>query len=172
MSDNVPIPTEFAEIAAICVASEGMIGDRTCLTVDARELHAGLGVGRDLSTWIEGRIKKYGFREGVDFEILLPKSGEQTGSDGLSPQTGEKSKIGRPTQDRRLTLDMAKELSMVENNERGRLAEVLLLVLQLLLQLSNQLLGLLQLLLKSRSLRIVGRGLQAVGNFRRQREWR
>ena len=38
--------------------------------VSARELHEFLEVGRDFTTWIKGRIKKYEFVENVDFVIL------------------------------------------------------------------------------------------------------
>lgn len=104
------IPEEFAEVAAICTATEIEIGGRTVFGIaDASDLHEGLKVGRDYSTWIKARITKYGFREGVDYEILLPRSGEQTGSGGHNALTY------------RLSLDMAKELAMVENNGQGRI---------------------------------------------------
>jgi phage anti-repressor protein len=77
--------------------------------VNARELWKGLEVGRDFATWIKGKVQKYQFVEGVDFvrhEVF--------------PQTGENSLGGRPETDYILTLDMAKELAMVENNEQGR----------------------------------------------------
>ena len=35
--------------------------------VSARELHEGLGVRRDYTTWIKGRIDKYGFEENIDY---------------------------------------------------------------------------------------------------------
>lgn len=70
---------------------------------DARDLHNFLGVGRDFSNWIKGRIDQYGFVESEDFSPVLAKS------------TG-----GRPGQEYHLTLDMAKELAMVENNDQGR----------------------------------------------------
>ena len=49
--------------------------------VSARELHLFLGVGRDFSNWIKGRIEEYGFIENQDYS-LLPKMGEQTGRGG------------------------------------------------------------------------------------------
>lgn len=76
--------------------------------VNARELHAFLGVGKDFSSWIKERITKYEFVEGLDFEVFT--------------NSGENPVGGRPTIDYALSLDMAKELSMVENNEKGRLA--------------------------------------------------
>lgn len=45
--------------------------------VSARELHEFLEVGRDFTTWIKGRIKKYEFVEDVDFTIV--KSFHQNG---------------------------------------------------------------------------------------------
>ena len=72
--------------------------------VSARDLHEFLEVKRDFSTWIKERIEKYKFEEGIDFSPILGKSIEST---------------GRPRIEYILKLDMAKELSMVENNEKG-----------------------------------------------------
>src|SRR3972149_2952572 len=77
------------------------------LLVDARLLHQRLGAGRDFSNWIKDRIKDYGFVEGEDF--LLTKFGEQR------KQRGGHNKI-----EYHLTLDTAKELSMVEKTAIGR----------------------------------------------------
>lgn len=71
--------------------------------VNARELWQVLNVGRDFTNWIKDRIEKYSFIEGVDFSPILAKS------------TG-----GRPSTEYILTLDTAKEIAMVENNEIGR----------------------------------------------------
>ena len=75
--------------------------------VSARELHEFLEVGRDFSTWIKERIAKYGFEEGVDFSPVLGNSTES---------------MGRSRVEYMLKLDMAKELSMVENSDKGRQA--------------------------------------------------
>ena len=45
--------------------------------VDMRKLHEWLGVGKDFTNWVKGRIEKYDFQQGVDFDILLANSGEQ-----------------------------------------------------------------------------------------------
>jgi len=74
-------------------------------TVNARELHNFLGVGRDFSNWIKNRIEKFNFIEGEDFITTLAK-------------TGERQNV--VMKDYYITFDMAKELSMVENNDRGR----------------------------------------------------
>ncbi len=73
---------------------------------NARDLHSFLEVGRDFSTWAKSRIDEYGFVEGEDYSPVLGNR-----SDG---------KKGKPRIDYHLTLDMAKELAMVENNEKGR----------------------------------------------------
>lgn len=78
-------------------------------TVSARELHAFLEVGRDFSTWIKDRISKYEFVENTDY-ITLPKTGELENK-------GLQGKI-----EYFVTLDMAKQLAMVENNEKGKQA--------------------------------------------------
>ncbi|MFS1538731.1 MAG: antA/AntB antirepressor family protein [Candidatus Phlomobacter fragariae] len=39
-------------------------------TVNARDLHAFLEIGKDFTTWIEDRIKQYEFVEGDDFIVV------------------------------------------------------------------------------------------------------
>jgi len=75
-------------------------------TVNARELHGFLKVGRDFSNWIKARIEKYGFLENEDYVVFAV--------------SGENPQAGRPTTDYHISIDMAKELSMVENNDQGR----------------------------------------------------
>ena len=77
--------------------------------VSARELHEGLKVGRDFTTWVKGRISKYGFEENIDFTIV-----------NLTPPNRGASWGGNNKLDYIITVDMAKELCMVENNELGR----------------------------------------------------
>lgn len=86
---------------------EGTIGVDQVQTVDARELHAKLGVGRDFSNWIKARITEYGFTSHIDFVEVSARSGENPSG-------------GRPRVEYALSLDMAKELAMVENNDIGR----------------------------------------------------
>lgn len=81
------------------------IGGSLIETVNARELHEFLEVGRDFTNWIKGRIEQYGFVEGQDFTPILAKSSG-----------------GRPSTEYHLSLNMAKELSMVERNEKGKQA--------------------------------------------------
>ncbi|MFP0547879.1 antA/AntB antirepressor family protein [Acinetobacter baumannii] len=81
--------------------------------VDARELHKWLDSKYQFSDWIKLRIKTYGFVENEDFVCLSEISETQT-------RTGRKGRAIRKNYV--LTLDTAKELSMVENNEQGRAA--------------------------------------------------
>lgn len=73
--------------------------------VSARDLHAFLGNKRQFSDWIKQRISDYGFEENKDYTTFS--------------QTSEK---GRPTIEYAITIDMAKELSMVERTEKGKQA--------------------------------------------------
>lgn len=80
-------------------------------TVDARKLHAFLKVGRAFSNWIKGRIAEYGFVDGQDFV---------TAENLSTPNPARSNSRAQRTIEYHLTLDMAKELSMVERTEKGR----------------------------------------------------
>lgn len=72
--------------------------------VSARKLHQLLNVKSRFNDWIGNRLAEYQFRKGIDFTKISVKS--------LSS--------GRPQTDYVLTLDTAKELSMLEKTEQGR----------------------------------------------------
>ena len=76
--------------------------------VNARDLHSFLESKRDFSTWIKDRIKSYDFIEGVDFQSF---------TEIVEREIGATKRI-----ECALSISMAKELSMIENNERGRQA--------------------------------------------------
>lgn len=80
-------------------------------TVNARELHAFLEIGKDFSTWIKDRIESFGFVEEQDFVIT---------EDLRSPNSGSAKARPQVLKEYHLTLGMAKELSMVQNNEKGK----------------------------------------------------
>ncbi|ELX9473589.1 antA/AntB antirepressor family protein [Escherichia coli] len=84
----------------------GTISNETALLVNARDLHTFLDVGKRFASWIVERIAEYGFVENQDFMIIS--------------QVREKIGRGSPAKDYHLTLDTAKELAMVERNEKGR----------------------------------------------------
>lgn len=96
---------------------ETIIGNIKQITVNARDLHTFLQVGKRFTSWIQERIGKYEFIENEDF-IISPNSGRN--SDLRFPDLENDKKAGRPTTEYHITLDMAKELSMVENNAKGR----------------------------------------------------
>ena len=77
-------------------------------TVSARELHSFLESKQEFTNWIKNRIEKYGFIENKDFVSFTENS--------------VKPKKGRPSQEYYITLDMAKELAMVERTDIGKLA--------------------------------------------------
>lgn len=72
-------------------------------TVNARELHEFLESKQDFSSWIKARIVKYGFEENIDY-IRLHKKMEANNANVIEYH---------------ITLDMAKQISMVENNKKG-----------------------------------------------------
>ena len=91
---------------ALIALQSSVIADEQVQSVDARELHSFLEVNRDFSNWIKQRIDEYGFKENQDLVNFR--------------QNGRKIGRGRPAIEYHITLDMAKELAMVERNERGR----------------------------------------------------
>lgn len=85
--------------------SEKTFNNEKINTVNARELHKQLQVVTKFAEWIKNRIKKYGFIENQDF-VTVSKFLENGGR----------------SIEYFITIDMAKELCMVENNEQGRIA--------------------------------------------------
>lgn len=76
-------------------------------TVSARDLHEFLGVGTPYDKWFP-RMCEYGFSVGEDYSTFLSDR-----SDGLP---------GKPRQDAQLTIDMAKELCMIQRTDKGKQA--------------------------------------------------
>lgn len=76
-------------------------------TVSGRELHEFLQVDSNYTTWFK-RMADYGFTEGEDYVPIL-----ENRVDGLA---------GKPRTDHQLTIQMAKELCMIQRNERGKQA--------------------------------------------------
>lgn len=74
--------------------------------VDARLLHQQLKVKVRFNDWIKRRVEEFGFEMGKDYYSNLSNA----------PSIW----FGRTREDYHLTMDMAKELSMLERNEVGR----------------------------------------------------
>ena len=72
-------------------------------TVNARGLHAFLEVKTRFNDWIANRISEFGFSENKDFVSLTKFS-----------VSGGKQNVFH------ISIDMAKELSMVERNDKGK----------------------------------------------------
>ncbi len=94
------------EIQTLIPISVAELADEAIRTVNARDLHAWLKNGDHFAGWIKARVEKYGFVEGQDYVSFSENT--------------EKPQVGRPSIEFHISLDMAKELSMVENNDRGR----------------------------------------------------
>lgn len=73
-------------------------------TVSGRELHEALGIETRYNDWFK-RMCEYGFTKNEDFYSNLSKT-----SDG-----------GRPSTDHALTIPMAKELCMLQRNDKGKM---------------------------------------------------
>lgn len=76
-------------------------------TVLGRDLHEFLEVKEKYTQWFS-RMCEYGFTEAIDFISFS--------------EISEKPQGGRPSQDHQLTIDMAKEISMLQRNEKGKQA--------------------------------------------------
>ncbi|EMB6791655.1 antA/AntB antirepressor family protein [Salmonella enterica] len=86
----------------------GTISNEAVLLCNARDLHKFLEVGKRFASWITERLTEYKFVENQDY-ILVSQNWEIKGRGG-----------DRRSKDYHLTLDTAKELAMVERNEKGR----------------------------------------------------
>lgn len=81
--------------------------DREIPTVSGRELHAALQVNSNYTTWFN-RMTDYGFTEGVDYQTCFPNL------------ESEKMHGGQNKIDHQITIDMAKELCMIQRTEIGK----------------------------------------------------
>lgn len=77
--------------------------------ISARDLHVFLESKKDFSDWFKHRVNKYGLIEKEDY-ILLPQIVEQ------------KKQGGHNAKDYVLSINAAKELAMVEGNDKGKQA--------------------------------------------------
>ena len=90
------------------IVTPRQIAGELAQTVDARELHAFLGVTTEPGKWIARRIASYGFSEGTDFVCSAEVASKGQGRGGHNRAIYH------------LTIDMAKQLSMVERTAKGR----------------------------------------------------
>lgn len=75
------------------------------ITVSGRELHEFLGLKTEYTKWFL-RMTAYGFVKNVDYRIMV--------------KNDKNIRTGRPAVDHEMKLNMAKEIAMIQRNERGR----------------------------------------------------
>jgi len=113
MQDNIKMEEASREIASLLPIQTTSRDNESVPTVNARDLHAFLEVGKMFAHWIRDRIAKFGFVEGQDFVC----------TQGLSlPNSASSKSRAQRTTEYHITLDMAKELSMVERTSKGKQA--------------------------------------------------
>lgn len=75
-------------------------------TVSARDLHEGLGINTKFTTWFE-RMCEYGFDENADYETCFPNLGSENHG-------------GQNMVDYQISVDMAKQICMIQRSEKGK----------------------------------------------------
>lgn len=75
-------------------------------TVSARDLHEGLGINTDFRKWFP-RMTEYGFTENVDWKRVYQKCPTLGGAQNMV--------------DYQISVDMAKQICMIQRSEKGRL---------------------------------------------------
>lgn len=100
---NLPQNANYGNLVTVF---NGEINQNHEMLCDARELHKFLGVNTRFNDWIKNRIAEYGFVQNQDYISFT--------------ENLVKPKNGRKNVQYHITLDMAKELAMVEKNAKGR----------------------------------------------------
>lgn len=82
--------------------------DSECPTISGRDLHEALEVKTPYTQWFE-RMKEYGFAENTDFALVSQKC-----------ETNNPKNPYTTITDHQLTIDMAKEICMLQRSEKGK----------------------------------------------------
>lgn len=101
----VPVVTNFVEEKIKINTNENDI------TISARELHSFLDVKTEFRHWFP-RMCEYGFEENIDFNPVIFDHVRKEGN----------RQVTRSLEDYEIKLDMAKEIAMIQRNERGKQA--------------------------------------------------
>ncbi|MZQ99505.1 MAG: oxidoreductase [Acidaminobacter sp.] len=72
--------------------------------ISARDLHSALGISKDFTDWFKMQIHRLGLKDGIDFTPFWGKTTER---------------IGRPSVDYHISIDIAKHLAMVSGGEKA-----------------------------------------------------
>lgn len=119
-------------MTGIIPINSGKLAGEAVQTVNARDLHAFLEVQTAFKDWIVRRIEEYGFEQEKDFlrfdsskmsdqKFCRSNLSSKHDTAFCSPNLGSKQGRGGHNRiDYHLSLDMAKELAMVEKTEKGR----------------------------------------------------
>ena len=100
MNQRIPLPLQ---VEARIINGYG-VG-----TVSARELHSFLEIEEDFPSWIKNRISEYDFIENQDYITLHFKMPQMV-----------REIDGTARSEYFITLNMTKQLAMLENNEKGK----------------------------------------------------
>ena len=92
-------------MTSIIKITKNEIGNAELNSVNARDIHNYLQVNSKFADWIKRAISKYDFKENIDYVCFLKN--EKAGNNAISREYI-------------VTMDMAKELAMLENNPKGR----------------------------------------------------
>ncbi|MBD1228579.1 antA/AntB antirepressor family protein [Xenorhabdus griffiniae] len=91
---------------------QGTINGQLINGASAKALHEALGVKRAFAAWIGDRINQYSFIENQDYSVV----------ENLRYPNSDSAKSRQQlTKDYHVTINMAKELAMVERTDQGRL---------------------------------------------------
>lgn len=88
------------------VVTAQQFGEESVQAIDSVALHEFLGIGTEHGKWIARRIETYGFVEGVDYVC--------------SAEVASKGRGGHNKLSYFISIDMGKQLAMVEKGEKGR----------------------------------------------------
>ena len=112
MSDNME--PNSGDGNSLIPMGDSDIGGQKVRTVNLRTLHGYLENGDHFSDWVKDRVAQYGFMEGADFVTVSEFT--ETVKNGRTYRSPRTEYHG--------TIDMAKELAMVERNEKGKQARL------------------------------------------------
>jgi len=82
------------------------IGDELTPTINGRDLHRELDIGKDYTNWVKAQIKRGGFVEDSDYVVLAQKGVNLTG--------------GRPSAEYHFTVEAGKHIGMLSGTAKGR----------------------------------------------------
>ena len=96
----------------VAITAQELIQISPTRTVNARDVHAQLGIAKDFSDWMKVQLNRGGFEKGVDY----------TTAENLStPKKGSSNSRAQATIDYHLTVEAAKHIAMMSSTPAGRL---------------------------------------------------